>query len=555
MKWPPTYNMSLSTFSNPDGNYTGLDSGALLMRDAQYGIITFDGNNQRCLNNRAGPPGDPCKYKSTPEDVEELARRIKAINPRTRVFTYHNQEEALLRRRQDCLIMVDPAYADFFIRNASGIVNNRKEYGHMAMCDAVADESAYSHEDQYALDFRHPNVSKWWLDNVIGRFIASPVLDGFYWDCPTVTVPFSNGLTASALADANAAMAATRAEGQERIAAAGKWALDMFSGLATPATCPMPCRLGWRPSFNCSQMCDKRPSTCVKNLQSAHSKQSEPGMMTLPYVQASGRPSHVQCDAPAAVMSASSASPLELSCVPGTGALTVEFASYGTPDVTSAGRFIRCEGDGCLQTGYVNGSMYWEDTTTRAAYQVHGGSECTRCLHRRECVVGTVTPQYFASLNIALEGFTCAAQRHCSVFAKNSSCDAGPGVLAQLKAQCDGKQSCSIDLKSLSLPPPAEGCGRNPLNLAVRATGCKQGTAVADFRENLAAFLLVRGPHSWMGNGWIASQHPTWHPEWDVDYGEPLGDMVVTGNVATREWSKFNVSLDCNTFTAEFTPL
>jgi hypothetical protein len=39
LAWPATYNMSQSTISNPDGNYTGYDAGLLLQRDAQYGII------------------------------------------------------------------------------------------------------------------------------------------------------------------------------------------------------------------------------------------------------------------------------------------------------------------------------------------------------------------------------------------------------------------------------------------------------------------------------------------------------------------------------------
>jgi hypothetical protein len=35
--WPPTYNMSLSTLTNPDGNRTGPEGPHSLARDAQYG--------------------------------------------------------------------------------------------------------------------------------------------------------------------------------------------------------------------------------------------------------------------------------------------------------------------------------------------------------------------------------------------------------------------------------------------------------------------------------------------------------------------------------------
>ena len=39
---------------------------------------------------------------------------------------------------------------------------------------------------------------------------------------------------------------------------------------------------------------------------------------------------------------------------------------------------------------------------------------------------------------------------------------------------------------------------------------------------------------------------------WQVDYGEPLGPMRIEGNVARRSWSKYDVSLDCSSFTATF---
>ncbi len=130
LTWPPTYNMSLSTISNPDGNTTGPDAGLLLARDAKYGIITFDGNFEECLNTRVGPAEDPCRYKSKVADAEEQARNIKAINSKTRVFTYRNQLEMLLRNGQDCPLMKNPAYDSWYIRNASGIVNHQNPVRH-----------------------------------------------------------------------------------------------------------------------------------------------------------------------------------------------------------------------------------------------------------------------------------------------------------------------------------------------------------------------------------------------------------------------------------------
>eukprot|EP00035_Acanthoeca_spectabilis_P036058 m.37525 g.37525 ORF g.37525 m.37525 type:complete len:610 (-) comp7711_c0_seq1:210-2039(-) len=558
LTWPVTYNMSRSTFSNPDGNSTGFDSGLVLARDAQYGIITFDGEFQLCLHSRDGPPGDPCKYKSTQANAEKQARNIKAINPFTRVFTYHNQEEALLRRQQDCLIMNDPAYTDYFLLNGSQPINNRLNLtGRMSMCADVAPPSAYTHEDQYALDFRKPKVAQWWLENVIGDFINSTVLDGFYWDCPTVTAPFGNLMSPTEVADVNAAMAATRATAQARIAAAGKWALGMFRGLPTPNECPIACSLWWyQSSSNCSKACDKSPQTCTQRVQSAAAAGAQPSTMTIPYVRAGDAPNAVTCTSPAAVVDLNGIVALTLSCLPGTGVLDVTFASYGTPLLTSTnGRFIRCSQPGCTNTQ----AVYWENLASGVVYMLQPGlkDDCTKCLVERpqSCNVTSVTADHFSTLVIALEKFSCRVQRECVHFAADPSCDAGPAVLAAIQSHCNGQQSCVIP-QNISLPSPPAACGGGAQNwrLAVRASGCTQGTAAANFREHLAAFLLVRGPHSWMGHDWIAGEHPAWYPEWDVDYGEPMGPMKNNGGVFSRQWSKMNVSLDCNSFTAEFNP-
>ena len=129
-------------------------------------------------------------------------------------------------------------------------------------------------------------------------------------------------------------------------------------------------------------------------------------------------------------------------------------------------------------------------------------------------------------------------------------------MVQRLKELCDGKQSCRVNTSDpVVFAPPALGtnsssaCGSEPkLRLAVRASGCQQGTgggARAWFRESLAGFLLTRGPHSWMGHGWIGFQKPTWYPEWSLDYGVPTGQMQFSADraVATRDWSKMTVEM------------
>ena len=527
LSWPPTYNMSLSTISNPDGNFTGPDAGKLLERDARYGIIVFDGGFEMCLNTRDGPADNPCLYKSRQADAEMQARNIHALNPRTHVFTYHNQEMALLRRHQDCEIMEDPALQDYFIinRTSGKPSNERKVIGRRPFCDPVAGPAAYSVEDQYALNFTNPNVTKWWLDKVMGDFISSPVLDGFYWDCPIMTSPFTNGLSLSEIAAVNSAMAAARAQAQASIAAAGKWALDMFTGLTPPNSCPRACTLWWRVASNCSTMCDNSAATCVKNLMAASRLHDMPSVMTIPYVSAGNNPNAASCESPSTVVADDSPEPrLELSCVPGTGTMSVEFASYGAPEVTGRGRFIQCAGAGCLAATHTGANLtYWEDVNTKTVYPLGPGvRECSECLRARDpaarCVPTKVNAEYFESLTASLETFQCGVQRQCTAFARNASCDAGPEVLAKVKALCDGREACSVDMSSLDLPSPPTGCGggRGNWRLAVRTSGCQQGTTVANFRQQLAGFLLTRGPQSWMGHNWIAGDHPAWYPEWDV---------------------------------------
>ena len=74
--------------------------------------------------------------------------------------------------------------------------------------------------------------------------------------------------------------------------------------------------------------------------------------------------------------------------------------------------------------------------------------------------------------------------------------------------------------------------------------------------QDLATFLLVRGPFAWLGFGWVGCglkglyDRPA---EMDIDYGVPVGDCGEVGNsgVFRREWSKANVSLDCGSFTGK----
>lgn len=82
------------------------------------------------------------------------------------------------------------------------------------------------------------------------------------------------------------------------------------------------------------------------------------------------------------------------------------------------------------------------------------------------------------------------------------------------------------------------------------------------FEQDLATFLLVRGPYAWLGYGWLgckggapgANSSTSWSrpPALDVDYGVPEEDMCrqTSPGVFEREWSKASIKMDCNAWEA-----
>ena len=96
--------------------------------------------------------------------------------------------------------------------------------------------------------------------------------------------------------------------------------------------------------------------------------------------------------------------------------------------------------------------------------------------------------------------------------------------------------------------------------------------ALLQLQQDIAFFLLARGPYSWLGWGtwgmtWPFNPEPAHGelpplphgvprpPELDKDYGHPLEicheQFSSDGSgVFVREWSKVRVTLDCNSFEA-----
>ena len=77
--------------------------------------------------------------------------------------------------------------------------------------------------------------------------------------------------------------------------------------------------------------------------------------------------------------------------------------------------------------------------------------------------------------------------------------------------------------------------------------------------QDIAMFLLSRGPYAFMGYGWtgcIDAHHTFDRPrELELDYGAPLGFCAETApgsGVWKRSFEKADITMDCSTFEATF---
>jgi hypothetical protein len=116
--------------------------------------------------------------------------------------------------------------------------------------------------------------------------------------------------------------------------------------------------------------------------------------------------------------------------------------------------------------------------------------------------------------------------------------------------------SCAADLRALC---NATSPAWTRATMSAFSPGrCKTDTAnLTSPLQDVAAFLLVRGPFSWIGFGWEGcDRNFSYPPELDLDVGEPLGLCEESApNVWTRRWSGANVSLNCTAWTANITML
>jgi len=126
--------------------------------------------------------------------------------------------------------------------------------------------------------------------------------------------------------------------------------------------------------------------------------------------------------------------------------------------------------------------------------------------------------------------------------------------IQDIAATCPGplvsKTTCATDLRNLckgtSTPQtrfmmyafsPGH-CGGDP-------------SVLTDFEQDLANFLLIRGPYAVLGHGWLGCTRKYSFPAaLNSDYGQPQELChEVSNGVFQRKWSKATVQMNCNTWT------
>eukprot|EP01051_Picozoa_sp_SAG22_P014977 SAG22_NODE_1895_length_3366_cov_3.131007_3_plen_140_part_00 len=115
--------------------------------------------------------------------------------------------------------------------------------------------------------------------------------------------------------------------------------------------------------------------------------------------------------------------------------------------------------------------------------------------------------------------------------------------------------TCAADLRALcneTAPPQTRAMmyalGKEP----------HDPSKLTALHQDLANFLLIRGPFAWLGHGWSGcSKNYPFPKEFNLDYGEPVDKVCKeTGpnsGVFEREWSKASVKMDCNSWTPTIT--
>mmetsp|Transcript_46647 Transcript_46647/g.77151 ORF Transcript_46647/g.77151 Transcript_46647/m.77151 type:complete len:468 (+) Transcript_46647:131-1534(+) len=131
----------------------------------------------------------------------------------------------------------------------------------------------------------------------------------------------------------------------------------------------------------------------------------------------------------------------------------------------------------------------------------------------------------------------------------NVSAPAKPQRLTQAKEHCASWLRVACQEGSV-LP-------RMPLLLSFTRNDDGRQFPLPSPTQDVATFLLVRGPYAWLGYGWLGCIDKYERPNaLDVPVGVPLDTChEVSDGVFTRRWSNATVSMDCNAWHGSIVPL
>ena len=102
---------------------------------------------------------------------------------------------------------------------------------------------------------------------------------------------------------------------------------------------------------------------------------------------------------------------------------------------------------------------------------------------------------------------------------------------------------CATTLRSMC----AAGASSPFYNATTMHSMTGNHTTLPNFAQDLATFMLLRGPYAWLGFGWSGCNVVnTFPPELLLDYGEPTGfcsETAPNSSIFTRDWTKATVTV------------
>jgi hypothetical protein len=167
--------------------------------------------------------------------------------------------------------------------------------------------------------------------------------------------------------------------------------------------------------------------------------------------------------------------------------------------------------------------------------------------------IADITTGWLATLTAAQEAVVAAGGYTWSLIPGQDNANAEPRVVPQAAGECAAALAAAC--------APGAPWQSVPLLAGVHV-GSNSSDPLPLLTQDVAAFLLMRGPWAWLGWG---AWGVVWDPsvprpaEFDVDYGAPVDaqcrETAPGSRVYTRLYTRANVSLDCGTFTANITLL